>query len=115
MSLTRLALAFAAPIPKIESFRRYLFIGPHPTTLRSAPGATAAKLASSGKELCFLICTDGRYGDGCGSKKAEPGGAGGAAQGGEPQVRRSTGVFVTCASSVSPTGASMRTSSCLRV
>lgn len=64
MSLTRLALNFAAPIPRIESFRRYLFIGPHPDDIEIGAGATAAKLAASGKELCFLICTDGRYGDG---------------------------------------------------
>ena len=65
MSLTRLALAFAAPTPKIESFQRYLFIGPHPDDIEIGAGATAAKLAAAGKDVCFLICTDGRYGDGC--------------------------------------------------
>ena len=68
MSLTRLALAFAAPTPKIESFRRYLFIGPHPDDIEIGAGATAAKLAASGKDICFLICTDGRYGDGAAPK-----------------------------------------------
>lgn len=63
MSLTRLALAFAAPIPDIESFQRYLFIGPHPDDIEIGAGATAAKLISMGKKVCFLICTDGRYGD----------------------------------------------------
>lgn len=68
MSLTRLALRFAAPVPKIESFQRYLFIGPHPDDIEIGAGATAAKLAAAGKDVCFLICTDGRYGDGCAPK-----------------------------------------------
>ena len=68
MSLTRLALAFAAPVPKVESFRRYLFIGPHPDDIEIGAGATAAKLADAGKDVCFLICTDGRYGDGAAPK-----------------------------------------------
>ena len=63
MSLTRAALRFAAPLPKIEDFRRFLFIGPHPDDIEIGAGATAAKLAAAGKELCFLICTDGRFGD----------------------------------------------------
>ena len=62
MSLTRLALRFAAPAPKVESFDRYLFVGPHPDDIESGAGATAAKLAAAGKQVCFLICTDGRYG-----------------------------------------------------
>ncbi|MBR5288814.1 MAG: PIG-L family deacetylase [Clostridia bacterium] len=64
MSLTRLALRFAAPVPRIEDFDRYLFIGPHPDDIEIGAGATAAKLAASGKQVCFLICTDGRYGEG---------------------------------------------------
>lgn len=63
MSLTRAGIRFAAPLPRIEDSRRVLFIGPHPDDIEIGAGATAAKLASAGKELCFLICTDGRYGD----------------------------------------------------
>ena len=55
-------LHFAAPIPKPESFQRFLFLGPHPDDIEVGAGATAARLAAEGKELCFLICTDGRYG-----------------------------------------------------
>lgn len=62
MSLTRLALRFAAPPPKVEAFDRYLFIGPHPDDIEVGAGATAAKLAAKGKQVTFLICTDGRYG-----------------------------------------------------
>ena len=64
MSLTKLVLRFAAPIPKLESYERYLFIGPHPDDIEIGAGATAAKLAAAGKNVCFLICTDGRFGDG---------------------------------------------------
>ena len=64
MSLTRLALRAAAPVPRIEAFQRYLFVGPHPDDIEIGAGATAAKLAHEGKDVCFLICTDGRFGDG---------------------------------------------------
>ena len=64
MGLTKLILKFAAPLPNLESFHRYLFIGPHPDDIEIGAGATAAKLAAAGKEICFLICTDGRFGDG---------------------------------------------------
>lgn len=64
MGLTKLALKIAAPAPKIESFSRYLFIGPHPDDIEIGCGATAAKLAAEGKQVTFLIMTDGRYGDG---------------------------------------------------
>ena len=62
MSITRLALKFAAKLPDIESFERYLFIGPHPDDIEIGAGATAAKLADMGKQVCFLVCLDGRYG-----------------------------------------------------
>lgn len=64
MSLTKAILKFAAPLPQIESFDRYLFIGPHPDDIEIGAGATAAKLSKLDKSICFLICTDGRFGDG---------------------------------------------------
>lgn len=64
MSITRLALRFAAPLPALLGFQRYLFIGPHPDDIEIGAGATAARLRATGKDVCFLICTDGRYGDG---------------------------------------------------
>lgn len=63
MSLTSQIVKCAAPAPKIEAFERYLFIGAHPDDIEVGAGATAAKLAANGKQVCFLICTDGRYGD----------------------------------------------------
>lgn len=62
MSITKTVLRFAAPLPKLESFDRFLFLGPHPDDIEIGAGATAAKLASMGKQVTFLICTDGRYG-----------------------------------------------------
>ena len=62
MSLTRLILRFAAPVPHPEQFDRVLMIGPHPDDIEIGAGATAAKLAAQGKKICMLICTDGRFG-----------------------------------------------------
>jgi len=64
MSLTRLAVKLAVPLPKIKDCNRILMVGPHPDDIEIGAGATAAVLAEAGKKVCFLICTDGRYGDG---------------------------------------------------
>lgn len=64
MSLTKLILKAAVPVPQMEGFQKYLFVGPHPDDIEIGAGATAAKLAAMGKKVCFLICTDGRFGDG---------------------------------------------------
>lgn len=63
MSLTRLIVKYAAPLPDIENYQRFLFIGPHPDDIEIGAGATVAKLAERGKDVCFLICADGRFGD----------------------------------------------------
>lgn len=64
MGLTKVVLKAAVPVPRIEAYQRYLFIGPHPDDIEIGAGATAAKLASQGKDICFLVCMDGRFGDG---------------------------------------------------
>lgn len=64
MNLLKTVIRAAVPIPKIESFGRYLFIGPHPDDIEIGAGATIRKLAEEGKDITFLICTDGRFGDG---------------------------------------------------
>ncbi len=64
MGITSLALKLAAPAPRIEEYSRFLFLGPHPDDIEIGAGATAAKLSRAGKELCFLVCTDGRFGAG---------------------------------------------------
>ena len=72
MSITGLVLRFAAPLPRVEDYQRFLFLGPHPDDIEIGAGATAAKLCSQGKEVCFLICTDGRYGLGNAPKGTTP-------------------------------------------
>ena len=62
MSLTKIAMRFALKRPKLLSYDRYLFFGPHPDDIEIGAGATIAKLSSMGKKIRFVICTDGRYG-----------------------------------------------------
>ena len=62
MSLTARIAALAAPLPRLDDFERYLFIGPHPDDIEVGAGATAARLTAMGKQVSFLICTDGRFG-----------------------------------------------------
>ena len=64
MGLTKLILKKAVPVPSIENYQRFLFVGPHPDDIEIGAGATAAKLAAQGKDICFLVCLDGRFGDG---------------------------------------------------
>ena len=62
--MIRRILKLAVPVPNIENYQRFLFVGPHPDDIEIGAGATAAKLAAMGKEICFLVCLDGRFGDG---------------------------------------------------
>ena len=64
MSMLKTILKAAVPLPKIETCQRFLFVGPHPDDIEIGAGATAAKLAAMGKDICFLVCLDGRFGDG---------------------------------------------------
>lgn len=64
MSISSIGVKIGSPKLKIESFNRFLFIGPHPDDIEIGAGATVKKLVEAGKEVAFLICTDGRYGDG---------------------------------------------------
>ena len=52
MSILKKIILATAPLPKIESFQRFLFIGPHPDDIEIGAGATAAKLAAMGKDIC---------------------------------------------------------------
>ena len=60
--LTWILKKFVVPIPKVESFEHYLFIGPHPDDIEVGAGATVSRLVDMGKKVTFLIATDGCYG-----------------------------------------------------
>ncbi|MBN2504747.1 MAG: PIG-L family deacetylase [Bacilli bacterium] len=58
----RRILKFALPIPKLEDYERYLFIGPHPDDIEVGCGGFVHKLKRLGKEIVFVIVTDGGSG-----------------------------------------------------
>ncbi|NCA92608.1 PIG-L family deacetylase [bacterium] len=62
MGLFRFILRKAVPLPRLNDYQRFLFIGPHPDDIEIGAGATVAKLSAMGKDVKFLVCTDGRYG-----------------------------------------------------
>lgn len=70
MLLNKFFIKLAAPVPKLEKYRRYLFVAPHPDDIEIAAGATVARLCAEGREVSFLICTDGRFGTD--DKNADP-------------------------------------------
>ena len=51
-----------APIPRLDSFARYLLIGPHPDDIEVACAPSVRALTQAGKHVSFLILTDGRMG-----------------------------------------------------
>ncbi len=62
MSISSFIIKRAVPLPKVEDFSHYLFVGPHPDDIEIGAGATIARLVSLGKRVSFLICLDGRFG-----------------------------------------------------
>ena len=42
MSMLKWVLKAAVPIPKLESYQRFLFVGPHPDDIEIGAGATEA-------------------------------------------------------------------------
>ena len=58
MLLNRLLIKAVAPVPKIEKFKTYLFVAPHPDDIEIAVGRTVARLAREGKDVYYLVCTD---------------------------------------------------------
>lgn len=62
MCFVKMILKKAIPLPKIEKLNRFLVVGPHPDDIEIGMGATVAKLTAQGKEVIYVIATDGRYG-----------------------------------------------------
>ena len=52
----------SVPLPKLTNFDRYLFVGPHPDDIEVACGGTVAVLTKLGKQVTFLIATNGCVG-----------------------------------------------------
>ena len=50
------------PVPRLTEFERYLFIGPHPDDIEVACAPSVRALTQAGKQVSFLIVTDGRMG-----------------------------------------------------
>lgn len=55
-------LKLAVPPPKLMAYERYLFIGPHPDDIEVACAPTVKRLTEAGKQVCFVILTDGCMG-----------------------------------------------------
>ena len=57
-------LELIAPLPDVEKFDRFLFVGPHPDDIEIGAGATVCKIKRTNKkaQIKFLICTDGGAG-----------------------------------------------------
>ena len=51
-----------APLPKLASFERCLFLGPHPDDIEVACAPSVRALTNAGKHVSFVILTDGRMG-----------------------------------------------------
>lgn len=52
----------AVPLPKLTKLDRFLFVGPHPDDIEVACGGTVALLIKLGKQVTFLIATNGSVG-----------------------------------------------------
>lgn len=52
----------AAPLPDLTKFDNYLFVGPHPDDVEVACGGTVEKLRRLGKQVHFVIATNGCVG-----------------------------------------------------
>ena len=50
------------PMPKLLGYERYCFVAPHPDDIEIGAGGTVARLKAMGKQVSYVIATDGRYG-----------------------------------------------------
>ena len=61
----------AVPLPKLTKLDRLLFVGPHPDDIEVACGGTVALLTKLGKQVTFVIATNGCVGGVDASKTSE--------------------------------------------
>ena len=62
MSILKMVLGKFIKIPKLESFKNVLFVGPHPDDIEFGCGATVSKLKNNGAHIHFVVVTDGAAG-----------------------------------------------------
>lgn len=60
--MLRWILKRVIPVPRLTGFDRYLFVGPHPDDIEIGCAPTVAGLTKAGKQVSFLILTDGSVG-----------------------------------------------------
>ncbi len=58
----RAILKRIVPLPKLTSYERYLFVGPHPDDIETACAPTVKTLTDAGRHVDFVVVTDGRMG-----------------------------------------------------
>jgi LmbE family N-acetylglucosaminyl deacetylase len=71
MCFSKLLVKTLSPIPKLDGFDTYAFIGPHPDDIEIGAGATVKRLVDLGKEVHYIIVTDGGCGTSDSSKTSE--------------------------------------------
>lgn len=59
MCLTKLIFRKIAPLPDFSGLKRFLFIGPHPDDIEIGAGGTVARLVEEGKDVYFVVATNG--------------------------------------------------------
>lgn len=62
MCFSKILVNALSPIPKIEKYDNFVFVGPHPDDIEIGAGATVKKLTESGKSVHYIIVTDGDCG-----------------------------------------------------
>ncbi|MFA6866351.1 MAG: PIG-L family deacetylase [Clostridia bacterium] len=62
MSIAKIIIKAVSPIPKFEKCKRFLFVSPHPDDIEVGAGSTVARLCELGKEVYYVIVTNGMLG-----------------------------------------------------
>ena len=60
-TLEELRLAYCQ-IPSLDSYKRFMFVGPHPDDIEYGCGAFISSLKGKDKDICYVIVTDGAAG-----------------------------------------------------
>ncbi len=50
------------PVPRLTEYSKYVFVGPHPDDIEVSSGGTVAELVRRGKQITFIVATNGCVG-----------------------------------------------------